>query len=92
VPPNLHKQETDLLYRIPFLDPNEPEHALLEQGRHETGESIVLHQLRRRCGNLPAVLQERVHRLSAAQLVELADALLGFTSIADAEAWITAHS
>lgn len=66
--------------------------ALLEQGWQEGQEAIVLRQLRRRCGDLPAALQERVHRLSTSQLEELADALLDFTSIADAESWIDAHS
>lgn len=65
--------------------------ALLEQGRQEGQEATVLHQLRRRCGDLPAALQERVHRLSASQLMELADALLDFTNVADAEGWLIAH-
>ncbi len=64
----------------------------LEQGRHETGETMVLRLLRRRCGDLPAALQERVHRLSASQLIELAEALLDFSCVADAEDWIDTHS
>ena len=66
--------------------------ALWEQGAHMGAEEIVLRQLRRLYGDLPAAMSERVHNLSTLQLEELSLALLDFASLADAEHWIGTRS
>jgi predicted transposase YdaD len=62
-----------------------------EQGREEGQLALLLRQLTRRCGPLDATTTARVQQLDAARLLDLADALLDFTSAADLERWLTTH-
>lgn len=57
------------------------------RGRVDT----ILRQLRRRFGEAPAELRQRIEGLPSAQLEALAEALLDFSNLADAEAWVGAH-
>ena len=50
---------------------------------------LVLRQLARRVGNVSPETQARVKTLSLAQLEELGEALLDFTSLADLEGWLS---
>jgi len=60
----------------------------LQQGQQEGERSLVLRQLRRRLGELPEAIRSRIESLPIAQLENLAEALLDFTSLADLETWL----
>ena len=53
---------------------------------------LILRQLRRRFGEVPETLRDRVGGLPVASLEALAEALFDFTSMVDAENWVTAHA
>jgi hypothetical protein len=63
-----------------------------EQGRklgiHQGREETLLRLLRKRCGELPEAIQERIRTLADAQLDALTDAVLDFESLSDLEAWL----
>lgn len=54
-------------------------------------ERIVLHLLRHRLGSLTQALEQRIDNLSADQLDSLSIALLGMTTPADLEKWLSQH-
>ena len=60
----------------------------LAQGRQQ----VILRQLRKQLSNLPTELIDRVQSLSESQLDELAEALLDFADLSDAQKWFTAHT
>jgi predicted transposase YdaD len=62
-----------------------------EEGREEGQVELLLRQLIRRCGPLSAETTTQVQQLHAEQLLELADALLDFTSAADLEQWLATY-
>jgi predicted transposase YdaD len=69
---------------------------LREQGRQEGREEgqleLLLRQLARRCGPLGADTTARVQQFGATQLLDLADALLDFSSADDLEQWLASHT
>jgi hypothetical protein len=64
---------------------------LRDQGREQERLELLLRQLTRRCGPLSAETTAQVQQLDSTQLLELADALLDFTSASDLEQWLTTH-
>jgi predicted transposase YdaD len=60
----------------------------LRRGRQEGRRDLILRQLRRRVGAIPAKLARQVDRLDDAAMIALGDALLDFTSPADAQRWL----
>jgi len=58
-------------------------------GRQAGERSLVLRQLSRRLGGLPEELQGKIASLAIAQLENLAEALLDFTSLTDLATWLT---
>jgi hypothetical protein len=60
----------------------------IEQGKQEEALSLVLRLLPRRIGAVVPALQQRIQQLSQAQLEDLAEALLDFSSAADLEDWL----
>ena len=58
------------------------------QGRTQGKEALVVRQIRRRLGTVPAQAVARLPRLSAEQLDDLGEALLDFATAADLEAWL----
>ena len=60
----------------------------LQQGRQQEAVSMVLRLLTRRLGAVDPSLEERIQRLSVAQLEDLGEALLDFDSAADLAAWL----
>jgi hypothetical protein len=63
----------------------------IEKGREEgrqDARGLVLRQLRRRVGAVPTKLARQVDRLNDADMIALGDALLDFTSPADAKRWL----
>jgi hypothetical protein len=63
-----------------------------EEGRIEGQLGIVLRQLNRKLGTLPADLQARVTTLTSDRLLDLSEALLDFTSHTDLTAWLDQHT
>ena len=63
----------------------------LQQGRRQAAQDIVLRLLARRFGPLSADLEGRVRQLATPAVEELADALLGFAGMTEAEAWVAAR-
>lgn len=60
----------------------------LQQGRQEGEAALILRQLERRMGAVAPEFRWQIQRLSAAQLEELGEALLDFSSIQDLIAWL----
>jgi predicted transposase YdaD len=60
----------------------------LLEGRQEGEALVVLRQLRRRCGDIPALVESKLRALSSLDLEDLADALLDFSSLAELERWL----
>ncbi len=63
----------------------------IEQGIHKGQERILLRQLERKFGMLPADLMAQVQALDSDDHMELAETLLDFTELADLTAWLVAH-
>ncbi|OCQ89683.1 flagellar assembly protein H [Nostoc sp. MBR 210] len=59
----------------------------IQQGIQQGESTLILRQLNRRLGELNPQLQERIQNLSTAELEQLGEALLDFTTTADLEAW-----
>jgi predicted transposase YdaD len=62
----------------------------IKQGRQE-GRDLVLHLLRKRIGTLPTKLARQIERLDDEAIFALGEALLDFTSVADAQQWLMAR-
>lgn len=62
-----------------------------QEGKREEALSLLMRQLTRRFGEVESQLQERVQRLSIAQLGELGEALLDFETVADLAVWLDEH-
>lgn len=60
----------------------------MAQGITEGKETLVVRQIRRRLGAVPAQAAARLPLLSAEQLDELGEALLDFETAADLESWL----
>jgi predicted transposase YdaD len=60
----------------------------IEQGRQQGEVALILRQLKRRLGEVPAELEERIRSLSIAQLEDLGEALLDFSDTSDLVAWL----
>ena len=60
----------------------------LEEGRRQEALAIVLRLLARRVGVVEPQLQEHIQELAIAQIEDLGEALLDFTSKADLVAWL----
>jgi uncharacterized protein DUF4351 len=60
----------------------------LRQGRKEQAAAMIVRQLRRRFGAVPAPLVKRVQRLALKKLEQLGEDLLDFGSLTDLELWI----
>ncbi len=63
-----------------------------EEGRQEGRASVLLRQLSRRLGPLPAPIVAQVQQLGSERLLDLADAIFDFATLADLTAWLAAHS
>jgi len=61
-----------------------------EQRGEQRQRSLILRQLNRRVGEVPESAQQRVERLTIAQLEALGEALLDFEQLADLLRWLEA--
>jgi hypothetical protein len=59
-----------------------------EIGRTEGQREFLLRMLERKVGSLSSELQERIAALTANQVLELGDALLDFTTLAELTTWL----
>jgi len=66
--------------------------AFEEKGRIEERESIVLRQLQRRFGTVPAALQDRIHRLAPSRLEDMVIEMVDFADLSETQQWVIAHS
>jgi hypothetical protein len=63
----------------------------IERGRQEGEIAVITRLLLRKFGAMNAEVQERLHQLSIAQLEDLAEALLDFSTQADLISWLNAR-
>ena len=63
----------------------------MKEGRRQEAAGLVLRQLRRRFGSLPAAVAAAVQSMTLRRLESLAEALLDFTCPADLAAWLRRH-
>ncbi|WP_027402548.1 DUF2887 domain-containing protein [Aphanizomenon flos-aquae] len=60
----------------------------VQQGLQQGEANLTIRQLKRRCGNLTAIQEEKVRSLSISQLESLGEALLDFQNMSDLENWL----
>jgi predicted transposase/invertase (TIGR01784 family) len=63
-----------------------------QRGRTEEARSLILRQLTRRVGTLPANIETQVQALTLPQLEALGEALLDFAQLRDLTDWLTSNS
>jgi predicted transposase/invertase (TIGR01784 family) len=92
---NLSREEVDAMLGIELEQTRVYREAKAEgeligetRGRSEGESGLILRQLNRRFGTLPAGVSDRISQLTIEQLDELGEALLDFTSLSDLEAWL----
>ena len=61
------------------------------RGEAKGGAAVALRPLTRVCGSLPAEVEQRIRQLPLERLEALAEALLEFRCLQDAQAWLDAH-
>jgi hypothetical protein len=59
-----------------------------ELGRAEGQRALILRMLNRKVGPVPEAVQQQVAQLDSAALLDLSDALLDFTTLADLTEWL----
>ncbi|WP_019502870.1 DUF4351 domain-containing protein [Pseudanabaena sp. PCC 6802] len=60
----------------------------LQRGLQQGEFTLVVKQLKRKFGNIPTQLAKTIQQLSTAQLEELGEALLDFTTLDDLSSWL----
>ena len=60
----------------------------LQQGVQQGEANLTIRLLKRRCGNLTAIQEQKVRSLSISQLESLGEALLDFQNMSDWENWL----
>ena len=60
----------------------------VQQGVQQGEANLTIRLLKRRCGNLTAIQEEKVRSLSISQLESLGEALLDFQNMSDLENWL----
>ena len=60
----------------------------LQQGVQQGEANLTIRQLKRRCGNLTAIQEEKVRSLTIPELESLGEALLDFQNMSDLENWL----
>ena len=59
-----------------------------KKGLQQGEANLTIRQLKRRCGNLTAIQEQKVRSLSISQLESLGEALLDFQNMSDLENWL----
>ena len=60
----------------------------LQQGMQQGEANLTIRLLKRRCGNLTAIQEQKVRSLSISQLESLGEGLLDFQNMSDLENWL----
>ena len=60
----------------------------VQQGLQQGEANLTIRLLKRRCGNLTAIQEQKVQSLSISQLESLGEALLDFQNMSDLENWL----
>jgi len=60
----------------------------MQQGMQQGEANLTIRLLKRRCGNLTAIQEQKVRSLSISQLESLGEALLDFQNMSDLENWL----
>ncbi|MBD2633405.1 DUF2887 domain-containing protein [Aphanizomenon sp. FACHB-1399] len=60
----------------------------LQQGLQQGEANLTIRQLKRRCGNLTAIQEQKVRSLTIPELESLGEALLDFQNMSDLENWL----
>jgi predicted transposase YdaD len=63
-----------------------------QRGRQAEAQSLILRQLLRRVGTLPANVEAQLQALDLPRLEALGEALLDFSTAADLDEWLRSHS
>ena len=101
--PEIETEDRELIMRLAPLYQQERELARqeglqegLQQGEQrglQQGEQLlIIRQLNRRIGTMDSSLIQQVQKLPVAQLEELGEALLDFTSVTDLQTWLQSVS
>ena len=61
----------------------------LERGREQGSVTLLLRQLTRLCGSLPADVEQQIGQLALPQSQSLGEALLDFQSLDDLQKWLS---
>jgi predicted transposase YdaD len=90
--------ETVIIYKFPKLGREEiakmlglselKDTKVYQEGRIEEARSLILRQLTRRLGTLPATVEAQVQALALPQLEALGEALLDFSEPANLVTWL----
>lgn len=70
----------------------EIEQEIRQRVRQEEGASLVLRLLTRRLGQIAPEMRSQIQQLTVAQLEELGEALLDFSSVQDLTDWLQGSS
>ena len=89
--PQKSRQELEEMLGLNQLKQTKVYQEALAEGKQVGELTIVVRLLKRRLGSLEPQLQEQIQQLSSAQVEELAEALLEFSSSADLVAWLQNH-
>jgi predicted transposase YdaD len=60
----------------------------VQQGVQQGEANLTIRLLKRRCGNLTAIQEQKVRSLSISQLESLGEGLLDFQNMSDLENWL----
>jgi predicted transposase/invertase (TIGR01784 family) len=92
---NLTREEVDAMLEITLQQTRvyqdaKAEGELIGEARGEA--RVIMRQLNRRLGSVPAPVSDRIQQLNVSQLEDLGEALLDFASLADLEGWLSQNS
>lgn len=91
-------EEEQLRREISVLAPDEKETVMQIttswelRGMHRGKRELVVKMLRHRFGEVSKEIETNIDSLEDSQIDDFGEALLSFTSLADAEAWLLQHA
>jgi predicted transposase/invertase (TIGR01784 family) len=92
--PQLSREEIELMLGLSELRETKVYQEALQEGRTEgiaQERALILRQLSRRVGTLPATVEAQVQALELPKLEALGEALLDFTGVDDLVGWLETH-
>lgn len=97
--PEIEAEDRELIMRLAPLYQQERELARQEglqegeqRGLQQGEQLLIIRQLNRRIGTMDSSLIQQGQKLPVAQLEELGEALLDFTSVTDLQTWLQSVS